>query len=329
MINYYLYLFEFGAIFTFVAILFRERENKSLFESIILAFFYGLLLEIINVHLSQSYFYSKDFLLQAYDAPLAIGTGWAIIYYCARKTAESYNLKWWQSPLLMALVALSVDLAIDAVAIRLGFWSWKIPLNQEWFGVPYDNLFGWLAVIWTFSFFINLSEQKFLSKGAGKFIKYFSVIISPFLLSLQITLYVSLSAIISGRFSPDGVFNFYRQGDFSYAYYPEVQNFKAGIFAAIVFILMLYIGKEVYKSKKRVTIKETSFPFFILLAIDLFFLIAIFTAGIYVKLPALLVISAFVLFVHPLFSFAKNNPVITAIIKANAIFNIIFIPPVY
>lgn len=313
MFNFYLYFFEFGAVLAFLAILWEERHNKEMAEKIFLAFLYGAALETFNVHLSESYFYSPDFFLRIYDIPLAIGMGWAIIYYCAFKIAENYQLKWWQWPFLMALIALNFDLAIDAIAIRLGFWTWIIPMDQEWFGVPYDNLFGWMAVVWTFSFLMNLSVQKFVSASYSKAIKYLSVIVSPILLSLQITIYVSLSAILSGRFGVSDILKFYQNGDFSYAYYPAVQNFKAYIFWIIVMFLLLYFLKTLEGSAFRREInfqalKNDLFSFWILTMAHIFFLASIFASGICREMPALALVALLMFLTHIVLSLLRVKP---------------------
>lgn len=240
MANFYLFLFEFGAIAAFLLILRRECKNRQLLEILVLTFIYGMLLEITNTHSSQSYFYSKDFLFQIYGIPLAIGAGWAIIYYATRKAAEFYQLKWYQAPFFMALIAVIFDMVLDPIAIRLEFWTWRIPLDQEWFGAPYDNLVGWMAAIWTFGLLINLSERDFWSKKESKMIKYAAAIVSPILLSLQITVFVSLSAIFSGRFTLAEILKFYQNGDFSYAYAPEIQARKFYFFVSVLLIVLVY-----------------------------------------------------------------------------------------
>jgi uncharacterized membrane protein len=298
MVNYFLYLFELGSVLAILIILFKERKNKKIFEDSVLAFLYGLFLETINVHLSQSYSYSANFIFQVYNIPLAIGAGWAIIYYSAYKLSRSYNLKWWQSPFLMALIALSFDLAIDAIAIRMEFWSWKIPLNQEWFGVPYDNLFGWLAVIWTFSLFINFSYQKLAYKKLAKLIKYSAVVISPFLLSLQITAYVTLSAILSGKSTINEILKFYKNSDFEFAYYPEVQAYKAYLLLLIVIALIIYLLKAIYRNKNKITAETDFFPLAILLLAHTFFFISIFVFEIYQQIPMIAVMSILMIFFH-------------------------------
>jgi len=313
MLNYYLHFFEFGVAAAFLAIFWKERRNKEIVEKIFLAFLYGAALETFNVHLSRSYFYSADFFLKIYGIPLAIGMGWAIIYYCALKIAKNYHLKWWQEPFLMALIALSFDLAIDAVAIRLGFWTWRIPMNEEWFGVPYDNFFGWMAVIWTFALFVNLSEKKYFNRKISKAIKYLSIIISPILLSLQITIYVSIAAVLSGRFSIGEIFRFYQHRDFSYAYYPEVENFKAYIFWITFAVLLFYFLRilELSISKRKVSfqgLKNDLFSFWILAMAHIFFLAGIFTSGIYKKLPILAFIALLMLLAHIALSLLHITP---------------------
>ena len=298
MENLFFYLFEIGVTLTVIVIFLKEYKNKELCETLVLAIIYGLILEILNVHNSGTYSYGEEFLLQIYDIPLAIGMGWAIIYYVSEKSVESYNLKWWQAPFFMALIALSIDLAIDAVAIRLGFWEWLIPFDQEWFGVPYDNLFGWLAVVWTFVFFINLSKQSFWNKKISKIIKYSAVIISPYILAFQLISFSILAAIFSGRFSLSEVMDLFNKHDYSYAYYPEVQVIKAYFLWTVVFLLVLYLIKEIYKNLDKVVVKISVFPFVIIIFLHSFFLISIFIKGFHIQYPIFILISVLSLAFH-------------------------------
>jgi uncharacterized membrane protein len=58
-----------------------------------------------------------------------------------------------------ALLALLIDLSIDAIAIRRGYWQWTIPLNAGWFGVPADNLSAWMFVVFFFSLLCRLLRR--------------------------------------------------------------------------------------------------------------------------------------------------------------------------
>ena len=298
MNNFYFYIFEFGVIFAILAIFLKERKNRDLLETLMLAVLYGIILEILNVYMSGTYSYGEEFLLQIYDVPLAIGLGWAVIYYISYKCAQNYNLKWWQIPFFMALFALSIDLAIDIVAIRLGFWHWLIPFDQEWFGVPYDNLFGWMAVIWTFAFLINFSEQNFFSVKLSKIIKYSTVLIAPFVLAFQIIGYTILAAVASGKFTFSEVIYLYNRYDYSYAYCPEVQIAKAYILFGVVILLTLYLTKELYKNSNKVIAEVNFLPFLILIFLHLFFFVSVFTEEIYKQLPIVVFISIFIFIFH-------------------------------
>lgn len=247
------FLFEFGVIGTFFLILWKERGNKRLLETLILAFIFGMVLETIDSKLSQAYFYSKDFLFMVLDIPVVIGAGWAVVYYATLKVAMNYrDLLWFQAPFFMALIAVMIDFILDPIAIRLGFWTWRIPLDQELLGVPYDNFVGWLAAIWTFAFMINLSEQGFFRKRTSKIIKYITAVVAPLLLSLQITIYLILSALFSGRFSVREIAGFYKEGDFAYAYQPDVQAWKFYLFFLIVCVMSIYSVKNIVFRKRTV-----------------------------------------------------------------------------
>jgi hypothetical protein len=53
--------------------------------------------------------------------------------------------------LLDGLLALNIDLGMDAVATRLGMWDWGLGPAYEYFGVPYANFWAWFWVVVSFS----------------------------------------------------------------------------------------------------------------------------------------------------------------------------------
>jgi hypothetical protein len=58
------------------------------------------------------------------------------------------------------LLALNIDLAMDAIAIRLGMWDWGRGLDFQYFGVPYANFWAWFWVISSFSFGYRLLARR-------------------------------------------------------------------------------------------------------------------------------------------------------------------------
>ena len=65
-----------------------------------------------------------------------------------------------------AVWAILLDLALDAVAIRLGLWTWTIRADEGWFGVPWGNFFAWLMVAFWFAFFTRIVRAGLLNDGS-------------------------------------------------------------------------------------------------------------------------------------------------------------------
>jgi uncharacterized membrane protein len=111
---------------------------------------YGVLLEQLVILRFERYQYPvTEYLLTVADVPVVIGIGWAAIIYAGYRAAETWNLSTAATPAFVGLFALHVDLAIDAVAIRVGFWTWTPP--GVWFGVPLGNFLGWFLVATLFA----------------------------------------------------------------------------------------------------------------------------------------------------------------------------------
>lgn len=106
---------------------------------------YGVILEQLVIIAFEAYRYNaEDFLLTVFEVPVVIGFGWAAIIYAGFEIARSFDLPTRVIPPFVALFALHIDLAIDAVAIRVPFWEWTPP--GVWFGVPLGNFTGWFLV---------------------------------------------------------------------------------------------------------------------------------------------------------------------------------------
>lgn len=287
----YSLIFESGTILALLAVAYHERKDRKTIEVVSLAFLYGMILEALNIHMSRGiYSYNPAFALEIFGVPLAIGAGWAIIFYLSRSIAGRYGLRWWQSPFLTALIALSYDLAMDAVAIRLGFWQWSIPLCEEWFGVPYDNFFGWLAVVWTFALFINLSFRDFVKEKYRRVLRYLSPVLSALLLGFQIMIYVNLSAVLSGRYSWAEARTLYDQGEYSFAYVPEVQEAKGRLLLFIILSLSVLSWIWIRKSKDIRRPKD-GFVLWVSSAVHLMLLCFLLFSGIANDYPIFILVS--------------------------------------
>jgi len=123
---------------------------------LIASMIYGLLLEYGAIVTFNAYVYGH-FLIMLFGAvPLCVGVSWGIIIYTAMETSDRFDLPWYLRPIVDALLALNIDLSMDAIAIRLGFWTWG--QAGPWFGVPLGNFYAWFVVVLGFSLLLRLGR---------------------------------------------------------------------------------------------------------------------------------------------------------------------------
>jgi hypothetical protein len=126
---------------------------------------FGLLLEFVDVYFLKGYTYGRFMIMlgkQPDDIPLWIGVGWGVIMYSSRLFTDQMGLPLFAAAAFDAFLALNIDATMDVTAYRLHMWDWgwsasnQNPLNSQWFGIPWNNYFGWLVVIFTYSTFSRL-----------------------------------------------------------------------------------------------------------------------------------------------------------------------------
>jgi hypothetical protein len=144
---------ELAASFLFIgAAIAALRRGRLPFLELISAAAFGLLLEEGDQLIFQTYHYSEDWLLVLDRAPLVIGLTWALLIAGAMRITDALGVRRWTAPFVDAVLVIMLDLAFDAVAIRMGMWTWVgIGPDQGWFGVPAGNFYAWLFVTLGFS----------------------------------------------------------------------------------------------------------------------------------------------------------------------------------
>ncbi|MCI0553314.1 MAG: carotenoid biosynthesis protein [Anaerolineae bacterium] len=120
---------------------------------------FGVSLELATIRQLQAYEYGQ-FIIMVLDVPLGIGVAWGCILYSVMEFSDASSLPYFLRPVLDGLLALNIDLSLDAVAIRFGFWDWGQGLNFQYFGVPYANFWAWFWVIFFFSFGYRLFARR-------------------------------------------------------------------------------------------------------------------------------------------------------------------------
>lgn len=158
---------------------------------------FGLLLEFVDVYFLKGYTYGRFYIMVGSapeDIPFWIGVGWGIIIYSSRLFTDKFGLPILAAAALDALLALNIDLTMDVTAYRLHMWDWGWranhldPLNSQWFGIPYNNYFGWLTVVFTYSYFSRLFTRSFSKSFRHKIWAQICIALLAILLS-EIILY--------------------------------------------------------------------------------------------------------------------------------------------
>ncbi len=146
-------LLEIGATALFVvAAWLAIRRGRLPFLELVSAATFGLLLEQGNQIIFETYEYSTEFALAIDRAPVVIGLTWALIIAGAMRITDALGVSRRYAPVVDSVLAIMLDLAFDAVAIRMGLWTWRdIGPEQGWFGVPAGNFYAWLFVTLAFS----------------------------------------------------------------------------------------------------------------------------------------------------------------------------------
>jgi hypothetical protein len=160
MPNAYFILFE---LVIYIQLLLCLRHawrhgNKNLLR-LSAGILFGVSLELATIRQLHAYEYGQ-FLIMVLDVPLCIGVAWSCILYSAMEFSDASSLPYWTRPVLDGLLALNIDQALDAIAIRLGFWDWGQGLEFQYFGVPYANFWAWFWVIFFFSLGFRLFARR-------------------------------------------------------------------------------------------------------------------------------------------------------------------------
>ena len=144
----------------FLAAFEARRKGLSRLTEFLMIFFYGIILEELDMRIFKSYHYGPHFSFTLWQVPVCIALLWAVIIAGSMAISDAWGLPEFVKPFSDALLAVWIDLAVDAIAIRIGYWTWVIPLDEGWFGVPAGNLYAWMWVAFSYSVFARVVRRK-------------------------------------------------------------------------------------------------------------------------------------------------------------------------
>jgi Carotenoid biosynthesis protein len=151
---------EIVALLLFGWAMYQEwKQSRRAAQLLAVAGVYGLILEILNMHVFRTYHYHSGF-ISVLGAPLVIGPLWGLVLISSMRLSDGLGVVRWARPLSDGALCVLVDLGMDAVAIRLKYWTWNIPLHEGFYGVPASNLFAWICVGLCFSVCARLAWRR-------------------------------------------------------------------------------------------------------------------------------------------------------------------------
>lgn len=248
-INPYFLTFECLICALFLGSLWHAtRRGRDFVLELAWAAIYGFLLEWLTIKQLHAYQYGH-FLIMIDDAPVCIGLAWAIIIYTSMEFSDRLQLPGPARPILDALMALNIDIAFDVIAIRLGMWSWNgVGLDQQWFGVPWVNMWAWFIVVWSFSSYIRA-----LRSWQGH--RWRRWLYAPFAVLLSLLTLTATSAVYSFT----------------------VENLGGGGLA----MLLLIVGSLIFVIDCRPRVLRIGLPEPLIIAVPIVFHVFALLAGVY------------------------------------------------
>lgn len=157
---------------------FHTDFNRAFIRYAILAFIIGFVVEVWGVETGQvfgNYWYGSVLGFKIWGVPLTVGCNWLMLNYCtnvvADKITKNIVLKILTASFLMTLL----DIFIEPVAMRHGFWYWQNGI------VPIQNYVAWFVLSTLISAIYFLSDFKRENK------------LALLLLSLQFLFFITLT----------------------------------------------------------------------------------------------------------------------------------------
>jgi hypothetical protein len=132
---------------------------------------FGLFIEFFDITMFNTYYYDPSYFMLFGKVPLTIVLCWGAIIYSAMRTSDYLDLKWYYKPIYDGMLALSIDLALDPVAVNLPLWVWQVNpqmhMPANFLGIPLANFYGWYAVVFCYSLLVRAGFRFYPERWRG------------------------------------------------------------------------------------------------------------------------------------------------------------------
>ncbi len=160
---------------------FAKFGARNAIVFLILVLLVSLGAEFIGANLANNlegyYKYSEFLGWQIFNVPILVILMWAAVIYLSYQVSEHitnfrftkatlFIQRFWVSfwsALLTSLIVVAWDFALEPLALNMGWWTWA--KSGDYFGVPIQNFFGWIAISFSAVFIYKIFfEREHLEK---------------------------------------------------------------------------------------------------------------------------------------------------------------------
>jgi hypothetical protein len=149
----------------------RRRGNRFAAFEWLVAFFYGIAIELIAYNFLDNYQHAR-FTLQLYHQklPFYVVCLYPVFMYTGMRLVQRWRLPAWKEALLAGLAICLIDMPFDVTGVAIGWWSWSDQdpnLAVRWLGVPVTSYYWYLLFGAIYSLICRFSRTKLERRALG------------------------------------------------------------------------------------------------------------------------------------------------------------------
>jgi uncharacterized membrane protein len=142
--GFFLKLSALNLLVTFLLVFYSHSDwNLKFVLSSLSVFILTFLLEVVGVKtgiIFGIYSYGENLGFKLWQVPLLIGLNWLLLLYCVSCLTAKLQINFFVKSLLGAFLMVILDLLMEPIVAKLGFWSWQDSV------APLKNYIAWFVI---------------------------------------------------------------------------------------------------------------------------------------------------------------------------------------